>query len=248
MNAYPPIRALSFDLDDTLWDIWSVIARAECELHAWLERHHPEIPAAFDAQALRELCREVAVTRPDLAHDRSALRRGALRLAAERVGVAPFCEHTAFEVFNRVRNEVQFFPDALPALHRLQARYPLIALSNGNADLERIGIDHLFSLALNPTVTGTAKPEPAIFLAACEHLSLRPDEVVHVGDDPQLDVIGAARAGMRTVWINRNGAAWPGGPVADAEVRSLSELHDVLQTWEASVHSAAEGSDGNDLR
>lgn len=222
------IRALSLDLDDTLWSIWPTIFRAERLLHDWLERHHPPIPAMFEAAELRALCQEVARLTPELAHDRSALRKGALRLAAERVGLREFCEHTAFEVFQRARNEVQFYPDALPSLIQLRARYRLVALSNGNADLERIGIDHLFTLALNPAVTGTAKPDPAMFHAVCERLELAPDEILHVGDDPELDVLAAARVGMRTVWVNRDGRDWPGGSLPDIEVRTLLELDRLL--------------------
>jgi FMN hydrolase / 5-amino-6-(5-phospho-D-ribitylamino)uracil phosphatase len=232
MNPKAPIRALSFDLDDTLWAIEPTIVRAEQLLHDWLGRHHPEIPALFNAIALRELTRVAARRWPDRAHDRGGLRRSALRLAAEQVGIAEtFCEHTAFEVFQHARNEVELFPDALPVLTRLRFRYPLVALSNGNADLTRIGIDHLFVLALNPETTGTAKPDPAMYLAACEALDVDPGEVLHIGDDPRLDVLGAAAAGMRTVWFNREGRNWPGGGRrADAEIRNLIELEPLLET------------------
>jgi putative hydrolase of the HAD superfamily len=231
MNPKASIRALSFDLDDTLWAIEPTIVRAEQLLHDWLERHHPEIPALFTPIALRELSRAAATRWPDRAHDRGSLRRAALRLAAEQVGIdQTFCEHTAFEVFQHARNQVELFPDALPVLSRLRARYPLVALSNGNADLARIGIDHLFVLALNPETTGTAKPDPAMYLAACEPLGVEPEEVLHVGDDPRLDVQGAAAAGMRTVWFNRERRKWPGGRRPDAEIRDLTELEWLLET------------------
>lgn len=229
-----PIQALSFDLDDTLWDIWPVIARAERLLHDWLARHHPELTALYDAGALRELTAEVAAVRPELAHDRSALRRAALCLAAERAGIVEeFCEHRAFRVFQQARNEVELFPETLPVLSRLRTRYTLFALSNGNADLGLIGIDHLFELALNPEGTGLAKPEPAMFLEPCRMLGLEPARVVHIGDDPELDVAGASAVGMRTVWFNRSARPWTEGRCwPDAEIRSLSELEDVLLAWE----------------
>lgn len=226
------IRALSFDLDDTLWEIGPTIVRAEQALQRWLERHHPAIPARFSTLELRQLCNVIATEQPALAHDRSRLRQQALRRAAEQVGETSFCERTAFAVFHRARNEVRLFPDVLTTLQHLQTRYPLAALSNGNADLGLIGIDHLFRLTLNPAVTGVAKPDRAMYLALCERLGLSPAEVVHVGDDPELDVAGAARAGLRTVWVNRACQRWPGGAAADAEVRSLSELMVVLAVWE----------------
>jgi len=72
-----------------------------------------------------------------------------------------------------------------------------------------------------------------MFELACRRLGAWPGQVVHVGDDPEHDVRGAANAGMRTVWVNRNGREWPGGPEADAEIGSLAELEAVLAVWEA---------------
>ncbi|MDX1604652.1 MAG: HAD-IA family hydrolase [Candidatus Competibacterales bacterium] len=222
------IRALSFDLDDTLWDIWPTIARAEQLLHDWLRRHHPAIPARYRPHQLRELCRLIAEQQPEIAHDRSLLRKAALRHAADALALEAFCEHTAFEVFHQARNEVEFFSDALPSLSRLAERYPLVALSNGNADLRLVGIDHLFTVALNPASAGTAKPDPAMYRAACRALDLAPAQLLHIGDDPELDVIGAARAGLPTVWLNRGGRRWPGGPRPTLEVRNLIQLEQVL--------------------
>lgn len=227
------IRALSFDLDDTLWDVWPTIDRAEQVLQRWLEQRHPAIPARFSALELRQLCNEIAGERPDIAHDRSLVRQYALKRAADRVGERAFCERTAFRVFHQARNEVAFFADALPVLQFLHERFPLAALSNGNADLSLIGIEHLFSMALNPAATGVAKPDPAMYLSVCRRFGAEPGQVVHVGDDPELDVVGAANAGLRTVWVNRAGHRWPlAAAPADAEVRSLDELPVVLALWE----------------
>lgn len=242
MPGNPPIRALCLDLDDTLWSIWPTILRAERLLHDWLACHHPRISAVFETTDLRELCRDVARLNPELAHDLAALRKGSLRLAADRVGLNEFCEHTAYNVFQQARNEVECFPDVLPSLTRLQTRYRLAALSNGSADLEQIGIGHFFTVALNPSMTGTAKPDPTMYLAVCETLALTPEEVLHIGDDPELDVLAAARLGMRTAWVNREGRDWPGGARPDIEVRSLLELERRLRTEpsDASGNNAGE--------
>jgi putative hydrolase of the HAD superfamily len=63
-------------------------------------------------------------------------------------------------------------------------------------------------------------------------LELSPEQIVHVGDDPQNDVLGAAQVGLRTVWINRDGRAWPGGQCADAEIKTLEELEPILMGWQ----------------
>jgi putative hydrolase of the HAD superfamily len=225
------IRVITFDLDDTLWDVWPIVERAEQRLHRWLEEHYPRIPALFTALELRALCAEIAEVYPKLAHDRTTLRKEALSLAAKRVDYEDFRVESAFEVFYAARNEVIFFDEVLPVLERLSRRYTLGALSNGNADIQRVGLAHLLTFAIHAVDVGAAKPEPAMFEAACRYLGVLPQQVVHVGDDPEHDILGAAHAGLRTVWVNRAGREWPGGERADAEIKTLAELEVLLMQW-----------------
>lgn len=225
------VCAVTFDLDDTLWDIWPVIARAEERLHDWLGRHYPRVVECFSPLQLRDLCVAVAQRRPAIAHDRTLLRKEALALAARQSGYEEFHVDAAFEVFFTARNEVALFEEVLPALERLSRRYVLGALSNGNADIKLIGLDRLFDFAINAVDVGAAKPEPAMFMAACRYLRLPPRRIVHVGDHPEHDVKGAQQAGMRTIWVNRYSQDWPGGEPADAEIRTLEELEIVLERW-----------------
>lgn len=226
------IKAITFDLDDTLWDVWPVVERAEQSLHDWLEARYPRIPERFTPLELRELCAEIAAARPEIAHDRTRLRKDALQLAATRTGSLGFDVDAAFAVFYVARNAVELFEEVRPVLERLARRYPLASLSNGNADVRLIGLDDVFSFSLNAIEVGAAKPDPLMFELACRRLGVRPEQVVHVGDDPEHDVRGAANAGMRTAWVNRSGLDWPGGPRADAEIVSLAELEAVLAVWE----------------
>ena len=121
------------------------------------------------------------------------------------------------------RNAVELFAEVRPVLERLAQRYTLASLSNGNADVRLIGLDDVFSFSLNAMDVGAAKPDRRMFESACARLGARPAQVVHVGDDPEHDVQGAANAGFRTVWLNRTGRDWPGGPAADAEIGDLQE-------------------------
>jgi len=227
------IGAVTFDLDDTLWSIWPIIERAEQRLHAWLEVYYPRLCECFTPLDLRQIACAVEQQQPHIAHDRTLLRKETLRLAAVQANCAEFDVEAAFEVFYQARNEVIFFDDALPALERLRQRYILGALSNGNADIRRIGLDHVFAFALSAIDVGAAKPEPILFEAACRQLNLPPERIVHVGDDPVSDVRGAAQAGMRTVWVNRDNRDWPGGARADAEITTLTELEPLLARWHA---------------
>lgn len=227
------IEAITFDLDDTLWDVWPVVERAEELLHDWLAMHYPRISAQFTPLELRELSSAVIAARPEIAHDRTLLRKEALWLAARQAGYAEFDVEGAFAVYFIARNAVEPFAEVRPTLERLARRYALASLSNGNADLRLIGLDDLFSISLNAIEVGAAKPEPLMFQEICRLLRMRPDQIVHVGDDPEHDVQGGRNAGFRTVWVNRTGRDWPGGPRADAEIGGLAELEAVLAAWEA---------------
>ena len=97
-----------------------------------------------------------------------------------------------------------------------------------DADIERIGIAHLFRFSISSRECGVAKPAPEIFHAACDRLGLAPHAVLHVGDDPDLDVAGARAAGLRTAWINRTGGAWSHRQWPDLIVHDLAALAEQL--------------------
>ncbi|HEY5849816.1 MAG TPA: HAD-IA family hydrolase [Lysobacter sp.] len=224
-----PVRAITLDLDDTLWPFAPIGARVEQVLHAWLLEYCPGTARRFPIEAMRELRERMFKERPDLAHDFSQLRKLSLVRAMELSGDDPAHADAAFEAFYTERNRVEFYPDALAALERLAARVPLAAISNGNADLSRVGVSAHFAFQLGAREHGTPKPAASIFHAACRQLDLAPGDVLHVGDDIEMDVVGAYRAGMRSCWINRDGARWPHPDLRpDLEFTTLAALADWL--------------------
>ena len=229
---YPEkIKAVTIDLDDTLWPIWPTIERAEKALLDWLGAHAPMCAALFaNAVALREIRGEMTTSRPDLKHDMSALRRESIRLALHRAGEDTQLAEIAFDVFFAERQRVDLFEDALPALEFLSARYPLVALSNGNADLQRIGLDRFFRASICAREFGVGKPDPRIFHAAAGAVDTLPEGILHVGDDATLDALGALNAGMQAGWLNRSDALWPHEQEPHVTLTHLGELRDLLAT------------------
>lgn len=229
-----PICAITLDLDDTLWPFAPIGARIERVLHDWMEQHSPVTAARFPILEMRALRARVVASNPQLAHDLSALRRLTIERALVESGGDPALAEAAYRIFFVERNRVGFYADAQQALHRLSARVPVAALSNGNADLAAIGIDRLFRFQLGAREHGAAKPDAGLFHAACERLGCAPGDVLHVGDDIEMDIVGAARAGLRTCWINRpddNGQAraWPhDDPRPDLAFDNLLALADWL--------------------
>jgi putative hydrolase of the HAD superfamily len=222
------IRAITLDLDDTLWPIDRVIDRAEAILHAWLEAHAPGVARTLPPPSFAAYRRALALELPAIAHDYTALRLEALRRALRQHDCDPCLAEPGMEVFLCARNEIEFFPDALEALRRLSTRYRLVSLTNGNSDLDRIGIGGYFAAVVSARSAGVAKPDARIFRAACASVGVPADAVLHVGDDPDLDVRGALAAGIRSAWVNRHARPWPGDPVDTLELRDLLALCDLL--------------------
>lgn len=203
------IRAISLDLDDTLWPVWPTIARAETCLQQWLAEHAPAAHALCAQPGVRQALRaQAAQGLPERVHDMSALRQEAIRLALVQAGESPALAAPAFEVFLAERQRVDLFGDALPALAFLSQRFPLIALSNGNADVSRMGLAHFFAGAVTAIDVGHAKPDPRMFHRAAELAGVPARSVLHVGDDAQHDGAGARAAGMQFAWLNRTGKPW----------------------------------------
>ena len=223
------VRAISLDLDDTLWPIWPTIARAETSLQDWLSARAPATAALMTDPAVRHALREQAqLLHPAIGHQLSALRTEMIRLALARCAEDLALAEPAYEVFFEARLQVDLFDDALPALTALAARYPLVALSNGNADVNRMGLGHFFSASLSAERLGFGKPDARIFEAAALAVGVQAHEVLHIGDDAALDVLGALASGMQTVWVNREDHLWTHEARPHETVTRLDELPPLL--------------------
>ena len=237
-----PIRAVTFDLDDTLWDVEPAIARAERDLRTWLDANCPEMAARFDRDALFRIRGDVIAETPRLQHDVSELRVRVLKVALLRTGHAEAeaerLARAGFEVFLESRHTVEYYEHAVQVLETLRRRYVIGVLTNGNADVNRLDIGPLFHFAIQAGEIGTAKPEPEMFEEAMRRTRLGPKEIVHVGDHLENDVAGAQQLGWYTVWFNRAGAERPdGAATADGEVACLSELPATIDRIEAAARS-----------
>lgn len=219
------IRAITIDLDDTLWPIWPTIARAEKVLIEWLLTVAPGTSALLASpDTARMLRAQVAAAHTHLSHDLTVLRRETIRAALRQAGEDEALTDQGFDVFFAERQRVELFDDAVAALEFLSARHPVVALSNGNANLQLIGIDKYFHSSISARDFGIAKPDPRIFHEAARVLDVEPAAILHIGDDATLDAHGAIGAGMQAVWLNRADSAWPHEAAPHATVRDLAAL------------------------
>lgn len=203
------IRAITIDLDDTLWEIHPVIHRAERRLRDWLDEFFPRMTAMFSPEGVRELRREVVNEHPDQCHDLTFVRRTVLARMGIAAGYSESLVDDAMQVFDDARNTVDIFPEVRPALQALRRDYVLIAVTNGNANLQKIGIGDLFHDFVSARTAGAAKPARQIFDVAVSAGGAAAHQTLHVGDHPEFDVQGAHAAGLKAVWVNRNGDEWP---------------------------------------
>jgi len=227
------IRLVTFDLDNTLWDVDSVIREAEAELRRWLGERVPEYGARFQGEELTKLRTAVVKEQPALVHDVSALRLTVLDRAFTLLGFGAGESRRlatdAFEVVYDARQRVVFYESALETLEALASDFRLGALTNGNADVERIGLSRFFSFAFSSADVGARKPAPDIFHAALSHCGVQAVETIHVGDNLIDDIQGAGSLGIHTIWTNHAGATAP----ADAHpptvtVQHLSQLPEAI--------------------
>lgn len=224
------VKAITLDLDDTLWPVWPVIERAEKVLQAWLSQRAPGAAALFaDTKARHDIREQVSHAHPELKYNLSAMRLEAIRQALLRCEEDPSLAEPAFDVFFAERNRVTLFDDAIPGLEFLASRFPLVAVSNGNADIERIGLGRFFQSSISAQKFGVGKPDPRIFQAAAQSVGIDTVHVLHVGDDGALDVLGALDCGMQTVWVNREDHLWPHAAMPHETVATLTELCDFFR-------------------
>jgi len=228
------IQAITFDLDNTLWNVDPVIIAAEQKLQSFLQEHCAAVTQKYEFEQLRALKLEVIEQQPELIHQVSKLRKQVLKTAFERSGYetndAQAWSEKAFNVFLEARQNVTYYDHALHVLGLLKNHYVLGAITNGNADVRKLGLDQYFSFAFNAEEIGRQKPAPDIFNAALSHTQLTPRNVIHVGDHPKDDIWGAHQVGFATIWVNLKNITWTRDDFKPDQIIScLSELPSAIK-------------------
>lgn len=223
------IKCITFDLDDTLWAVDPVITQANKTLYSWLAENAEAFVKCHQLSDFESLKQQALQRYPEIGHSVTQIRLRQLEIGLEQAGYsnaeAEALTARAFEVFIAARNEVTFFEHArtmLESLHR--DGYRIGALSNGNADVNRVGLGDIFDFAFNADVVGTEKPHPLMFEKMLEKTGLQPDQVIHIGDNPVHDIEGANALDIWTIWVNLNDKAWQARGQATREVTCLSQI------------------------
>jgi putative hydrolase of the HAD superfamily len=240
------IRLLTFDLDDTLWALAPVLAQAEQLAHNWLAEHAGSALGDHTLESLRARRLDWLQRNPAQGHRVSAARLQSVREVLREGGMseadAAALSQQAFDIFLAARNRVQLFAQAETVLRDLKRRYRIGAITNGNADIERIGIGHLFDFAINAEQLAHAKPHPEPFELALRLGECHPHEAIHVGDHADHDVRAALALGMHAIWVNQTGARWTGDEQPTAQIADIRELPAAVAAIAAAREGGVRGS------
>ena len=225
------IKAIFFDGDDTLWDFRAAMLQALEVTLVELRRMAANAAAqALTVQRMTEIREAVADELGEGTTSVEVIRREALARALAEVGrPSDDGARRLYEIYTEARfDATRPFPGVVNVLHDLKGRYRLGLVSNGNTYPERVGLGDIFSFVILAVDCGIAKPDRRIFELALDKCGCNASQVVHVGDSLQSDIAGANGCGIRSVWLNREGAPNGTGIAPDHRISDLRELLDIL--------------------
>jgi putative hydrolase of the HAD superfamily len=223
------IKAVSFDLDDTLWACAPAIANAEAALYRWHQQVTPAIVESLSPASLQGFRTAFREANPALHGCVSAMRLAGLRALLNEFGYAESLAEEAFAVFYRARSEVQLYPGVIDMLDALKCRFRLAAITNGNADLELIGISSYFDVVYAADLDLRPKPQPDMFERCLMDMDLPAQGLLHIGDNPVADIGGGHNARVQTLWFNPYNECWPEYlPPPHFQAQALSEIVSLL--------------------
>lgn len=224
------IHCIAFDLDDTLWECHPVIQRAERVLYQYLETNYPKITRAYTFAELTQQRKSFMLQQPEISYDLSQLRQCWLQSLADTFCYDVKMVETAFHIFWLARNEVQFYDGILEILSRLAQHFNLGVISNGNADINHIGVGELFDFSVSAQEAGVAKPHVDIFKLALHKAQCQAHEMIYIGDNPVCDIQGAHQAGLHAIWYNPKNLIWPNDDHPKYWIQHHAELETHIAT------------------
>tara|TARA_B100001093_G_C26726921_1_gene970383 strand:- start:181 stop:891 length:711 start_codon:yes stop_codon:yes gene_type:complete len=207
------IKIITFDLDDTFWDIESVIFKAEYETRNWIEKKINKKIEWGDLEDFLSYRKELIFKNPNLEWDISSLRKEIYRYKLSPIlDKKHECEEIvtkAYDFFIDKRHDISFYDGVLECLEKLNKEYILGVLTNGNANIKKLNIDNFFKFHISSFDVKSNKPESGHFLRIFElNAGVKKEEVLHIGDHQKNDMLGAYELGIKHLWFNKKNDTW----------------------------------------
>ena len=227
-RAITPVKVLSFDLDDTLYDNRPIILSAIKAQQAYLAT----VPQwANQPGDYWKTCRtEYAKQDPEIINNVTLWRQKALLWGLENLAVenASYHAENAYNAFAKARSDIKVEQEVIELLEALRTKYKVIAITNGNVDVSQFNLKDSFDLVLQAGPHGKAKPESDMFNLACQQLGVSQNQILHVGDSLDSDVQGANNAGCYSVWLENNLVDYRYKGLADIDIKNIFALRALL--------------------
>ena len=205
-------KLITFDLDDTFWDIAPVIIKAEKDTRAWLRKTVGEIEwgSMSDFMGIRE---DLIKVMPSLEWDIGLLRKEIYKQKLKNIVTNELERNelinTAYSMFLEKRHEVIFYDGVCDTIEKLSKKYHLGILTNGNADIFKYDIGKFFDFSISSFDVQDNKPnKPHFESAKNKYENISYEEIIHIGDHQINDVYGAYQLGMKAIWFNNMNNEW----------------------------------------
>jgi len=230
MNVLQGITTISFDADGTLWDFDKVMRHSLWHVLRELKHLDPMTAEQISIEKMIEIRNRVAVELKDRITNLEEVRLEAFKQTLIDIGRPneDLARHLNQVYLKHRFEDIELFDDVLPALNVLREKYTLGILSNGNSFPERCGLDEMFKFVVFSQDYGVEKPDSRLFQAAIDQAGCSKEQIIHVGDSFENDVMGARNASIKCVWLNRKRVENVINVNADYEIEYLTELLELL--------------------
>jgi len=226
-----PIKALSFDLDDTLYSNHPIMRETEQQMLSYFSEHFPQTTDQGDNAGKafwRKHRAQALLEQPELIHDVTQLRLHNYQLAIKSLGYSAaeskLKTQAAFTHFTFHRSNFSLPDNSRQLLKKLAQHFPLVAITNGNVDFDKLGLRTFFQRIYTPGHGTKRKPHSDMFTQACQHLAIENQQLLHIGDCGSADVLGALQAGCQTAWFNKYDVGKPLSVLPHIELSRLEHL------------------------
>lgn len=238
------IKAISFDLDDTLYSNKPVMQAIEKKMIAYfsglpiLNKLIPERFKFLNGQFWSHFRHHAILKQPDLAHDVVQVRLVTYQLGLASLGLiegaAQQHAQAALDYFIALRSDFTVPEQSKKLLANLSKKYPLVAISNGNVDTKTLELSQYFKYIYHAGWQTDGyllkqKPVSDMFMLACQQLAIKPSQLLHVGDCGRADIQGALLAGCQAAWLSCYDVGKPITVLPHIELNQLSQLELLLQ-------------------
>nr|WP_152913497.1 HAD family hydrolase [Vibrio parahaemolyticus] len=243
MKGAPVLKAIFFDMDETLCGTSQADKTAGQKFAAWIQQTYPQVsdPQAFLQRYLQGVYKKLNAEFPQLVAllpDENAFRCGLIQTILAENGIHIDAEQAqqAQHYFDSARmGAFTFFPGIKEMLTDLRKHYKLVVITNGpifsqhpklKATQMNEWVDHIIVGGEEPE----EKPAASIFQKALNLVDVKPEEALHIGDSLAADIAGANNMGILSVWVNATGASNPTEITPNFEIRETVELKEILKT------------------